>query len=208
MSRLEYKAGLWGIAVKYGQKECYDCLGIFPSNLMRRFRFEEVSGSSERMFDPNRKGDYVNPARTRVHTRVREVFLCPSCYPKRKRKSYFKEILYWAVVLVVGLLFMGFIMKNSAKRQDQSSSAIVVEDQSVQSDEAPLPAIPSNSSSTSSASGSETALEAPAADNPSSFETHDAAEQTSDEANNVGGDPMVSDGNEPLPTNGPENRSE
>lgn len=194
--------------MKYGQKECHDCLGIFPSNVMRRFRFEEVSGSSERMFDPNRKGDYLNPSRTRVHTRVRDVFLCPSCYPKRKRKSYFKEILYWAVVLIVGLFFITFIMKNTAKRDDQSGSAAVVEEEAVPSDKAPLAAIPTDKSSSGPRSETETMPVAPTADDPSSSEAQSSAEQASKDAENGVTDPVVSDGNTPPPITGTENVSE
>ncbi|WP_234179300.1 hypothetical protein [Sphingopyxis sp. NFH-91] len=102
--------------MKYGQKECYDCLGIFPSNLMRRFRFEEISGSSERMFDPNRKGDYTNPARTRVHTRVREVFLCSFCYPKRMKKRLFKNVLFFSFVALVGVILYAAATKSSSRR--------------------------------------------------------------------------------------------
>lgn len=89
-------------------------------------------------------------------------------------------------------------MKNTAKRDDQSGSTAVVEEKAVPTDESP----------TNSGSEPGTMPVAPAVDDPSSSEAQNAAEQASEDAENRGTDPVVSDVNAPPETTGTENGSE
>lgn len=96
--------------MKYAQKECYDCLGVFPGNEVRRIRFTQYGGESET------RG---NPDSTRVHLRTREAFLCRSCSAKRQRKN----ILKWTAILAAAtaaILYVGLGGEKSGIAEKES----------------------------------------------------------------------------------------
>ena len=100
--------------MKYAQKECYDCLGVFPGNEVRRVRFTQYGGESET------RG---NPDSTRIHLRTREAFLCRSCSAKRKRKS----LLKWTAILAAAtavIVYLGVSQSGRSEREQDSSSAV------------------------------------------------------------------------------------
>lgn len=73
--------------VEYAERECGDCLGVFPANELKRKTVSRLTGSSVRGVDLRVEGDLLNPARNRSYYREVEIFLCSECRRSRRFKA-------------------------------------------------------------------------------------------------------------------------
>lgn len=122
--------------MKYAQKECYDCLGVFPGNEVRRIRFTQYGGESETQ---------GNPDSTRVHLRTREAFLCRDCSAKRQRKSLLKWTAIVAAAAAV-ILYVGLGDGRSGKAEVAKPVKAMLPKPSVQTAQVAEADVPSSTS--------------------------------------------------------------
>lgn len=66
--------------VQYAQKECYDCLGMFPGNQMVRISETRETGSSYQVEDT------FDASKHRIHRREKDLLICRGCLWRRRRK--------------------------------------------------------------------------------------------------------------------------
>lgn len=96
--------------MKYAEKECHDCLGIFPGNAIRRYNLSKVSGTSRTQISGS------SYDRTRTNVKYADVFLCSTCFKKRRKKDFLKSVLFFSFVALVVLVLYVAASKSSSRR--------------------------------------------------------------------------------------------
>jgi len=92
---------------KIAQSTCESCHYIFPRDEMVRTVLSERSGSSVGLStNLTSKNNRSNPRGSgRVYYRNRKVWICSACH-KSNRRSEWLSFMFWAVVIVVSVVFL------------------------------------------------------------------------------------------------------
>ncbi|MEO0462872.1 MAG: hypothetical protein AAF127_07060 [Pseudomonadota bacterium] len=109
--------------VEYAEKECHDCLGVFPANQLKRKILSKQTGSSVRGVDLRVEGDLLNPARKRSYYRDVEIFLCCDCRRNRRIKAvknFFGCLVLLVLVAVAG--FAALVWWGSSRSENNINS--------------------------------------------------------------------------------------
>ena len=96
--------------MKYAEKECHDCLGIFPGNTIRRYNLSKVSGTSRTQISGS------SYDRTRTNVKYADIFLCTNCFSKRRKRDFLKSVLFFSFVALVVLILYVAASKSSSRR--------------------------------------------------------------------------------------------
>ncbi|MEP3051804.1 MAG: hypothetical protein ABJP48_03580 [Erythrobacter sp.] len=100
--------------VEYADRECHDCLGLFPANQLKRKSLSKQTGSSVRGVDLRDEGDLLNPARTRTYYQNVEIFLCRDCRSRRRYDVIKKFFGCLTALVIAGVLgFAGIVWLGS-----------------------------------------------------------------------------------------------
>lgn len=96
--------------MKYAEKECHDCLGIFPGNTVRRYNLSKISGTSRTQISGS------SYDRTRTNVKYADIFLCSNCFSKRRKRDFLKSVLFFSFVAVIVLILYVAASKSSSRR--------------------------------------------------------------------------------------------
>ena len=118
------------VVVEYADRECHDCLGLFPANQLKRTSLSKQTGSSVRGVDLRVEGDLLNPARTRSYYRNVEIFLCRDCRSRRRYNGIKKFFGCLFALMIAGALgFAGIVWfgsRSSTSNADQEPNVDTV----------------------------------------------------------------------------------